>query len=294
MTEWIVVLCRTQARIFSRNTLKDPLRPLHTIENPLGRERNRNMQYDRAGTDSLRLRGARVPHSMSGEKDPHEDATLQFVRQIADHLDDAKKRNDFGRLTVIADSHITGHLKGQLAQPATIEWVQKNLSKLSDHEINLAFLPNGDAFRPTTPRDVTSDTESEVKIPFTISFRDVPQSDSVWLDVQSRVEKLARFNFRIMSCEVIIASPHNHKQKGRVYHVEIRLHIPGEDIYICREPAKNDAHSDIYIAIKDAFKTLERKLASQRNRMRGFVKHHENVRRTRPTEGPTEEQFENY
>ncbi len=114
------------------------------------------------------------------------------------------------------------------------------------------------------------------EIPFQISFRNFPTSDAVWLDVQQHVEKLERFQTKVLGCEVVLSAPHQHEKKAKIFHVEIRLKLPGDDIFITREPGKDLSHTDIYIAIRDAFRALERRLEDHIRIRRGFVKTHEN------------------
>lgn len=115
------------------------------------------------------------------------------------------------------------------------------------------------------------------EIPFKISFRDFPESDAVWMAVQNSIDKLTPYTrtMRILSCDVVLSKPHRHGNKGSIYHVEIRLHIPGGYIIIDREPEKDHSHEDIYVAIRDAFDALDRKLDAKIQKKRGYVKNHE-------------------
>lgn len=97
-------------------------------------------------------------------------------------------------------------------------------------------------------------------IPFQITFLDFPESDPVWLAVQKRIEKLEHFFDRIIRCEVAIALPHRHRHADRLYHIQIRIFLPGDDIIIARKPVQNEAHRDIYVAIRDSFAAAERLL----------------------------------
>ena len=112
-------------------------------------------------------------------------------------------------------------------------------------------------------------------IPFQITFLDFPESDAVWVAIQSRVEKLEHFYDRIVRCEVTVACPHRHRKMNRLYHVQIHLSIPGEDVYVNRNPSKNEAHRDIYVAIRDTFNAAERILQDKVRIVRHKVKFHE-------------------
>lgn len=117
-------------------------------------------------------------------------------------------------------------------------------------------------------------SESTSEIPFRITFRDFEPTDSVRFAVQSHIERLEQLNARIISCDIVVSLPHKHLHKKSVYHVDIRMHVPGEDIIITREPEKESTHHDVFVAISDAFDALERRLESYLDKRRGFVKSH--------------------
>ena len=113
-------------------------------------------------------------------------------------------------------------------------------------------------------------------INYKINFPDFEASDFVYNDIVDRIEKLERFYDRIQKCEVFVRQPHKHS-KTRIYHIQIRLTVPGKEIIVNREREKNLAHQDIYVAIRDSFNALTRQLED-------YVKH----RRTsyKPRLGP--------
>jgi hypothetical protein len=37
-----------------------------------------------------------------------------------------------------------------------------------------------------------------------------------------------------------------------VFHVSLHLHLPGREIVVSRDPERNHAHEDIYVALRDA------------------------------------------
>lgn len=111
---------------------------------------------------------------------------------------------------------------------------------------------------------------------FQITFLDFPESDSVWLAVQKRVEKLERFFERIIRCEVVVSCPHRHRHSDRLYHVQIYVFLPGDDIIINRNSQQNETHRDIYIAIRDAFNAAERVLKDKLKKVRHEIKTHDN------------------
>ena len=97
-------------------------------------------------------------------------------------------------------------------------------------------------------------------IPFKVTSRDIPLSDSMYSEVERHMEALERFADRILHCEIILSRPHVHAKKTRMHHVRIQLKMSRKAIVIDREPEKNIRHTSFKLALQDAFKLVERKL----------------------------------
>lgn len=108
--------------------------------------------------------------------------------------------------------------------------------------------------------------------PVQIQFRDIEESDFIWNAILAHAEKLERYFDRIIGCQVVISAPHQRQNQGTIFHVELRLTLPGERVLVNHEREKNHAHEDIYVAIRDAFDSAERRLEDYIRRKRGLVK----------------------
>lgn len=106
-----------------------------------------------------------------------------------------------------------------------------------------------------------------------VLFRNIEHSDAVQEAVLKRVEKLERFSDQIQSMRVILESPHNNHHKGKVYHVGVEALIPNHDIVVSHDQHDNHEHEDIYVAIRDAFNALERRLKSVSGKQRRNDRH---------------------
>jgi ribosomal subunit interface protein len=95
-----------------------------------------------------------------------------------------------------------------------------------------------------------------------VVFRGIDHSQAVADAVQKRLEKLERYSDEIQSLKVTLDSPHNHHHKGKVYHVGVEAVIPNHDILVNHDQHDNHSHEDIYVAIRDAFNALERRIKS--------------------------------
>jgi ribosomal subunit interface protein len=106
-----------------------------------------------------------------------------------------------------------------------------------------------------------------------VVFRGIEHSQAVADAVHKRLTKLERFSDEIQSLRVILESPHNNHHKGKVYHVGVEAFIPNHDIQVTHEQHDKHAHEDIYVAIRDAFNALERRLKSVYGKQRRLGRH---------------------
>ena len=123
-----------------------------------------------------------------------------------------------------------------------------------------------------------------MQIPLQITYRDMEPSDAVSANIKEKAKKIEKFAENITSARVTIEEPHKHHHKGRLYAVKLDITVPGEEIVVSRNPDKDHAHEDIYVAIRDAFNAARRQLEDYVRRRRGQVKHHE------PTARPVAEE----
>jgi ribosomal subunit interface protein len=116
--------------------------------------------------------------------------------------------------------------------------------------------------------------ETIMQLPLEITFRNMDPSPSVEEVVRDKSSKLERFFDRIVSCNVTIEAPHRHQHKGKLYKVRIDIGMPGKDVHVNQEGPKNQAHEDVYVAIRDAFDAAARQVEDYARRLRGDVKTH--------------------
>ena len=97
-----------------------------------------------------------------------------------------------------------------------------------------------------------------------ITIRDIPATASLDTHIRKHIEKLNRFYDRISSCRVVVELPQKHKHQGKLYNVRIDITVPGKELVVTR---KKD--QDIYVAIRDAFKAIERQLEEHSRKRHG-------------------------
>jgi cold shock CspA family protein/ribosome-associated translation inhibitor RaiA len=114
-----------------------------------------------------------------------------------------------------------------------------------------------------------------VTIPIKINFRDIDPSPAVEADIRKHAEKLEEFDNRIHWCNISVESEGKHQRTGRLYKIVINVGLPGKTITVNRAGPRNEAHSDIYVAIRDAFNALGRQIEDHARVRRDDVKTHE-------------------
>jgi ribosomal subunit interface protein len=108
-----------------------------------------------------------------------------------------------------------------------------------------------------------------MQIPLEIAFKNMERSDAVEARIREKAEKkLERFAGRITSCRVVVEAPHRHQHQGNCFDVRIDIHVPGEELVVTRE-STDPAHTDVYVAIRDAFDAAVRQLDGHGRRKNG-------------------------
>lgn len=108
-----------------------------------------------------------------------------------------------------------------------------------------------------------------------ITFRHMEASSAMEAAIRSRIAELDQFHHHIMSCRVVIEPESRHSQSGNIYRVRIDVTVPGRELVVSRESGMNQSHADAYVAIRDAFDAMRRKLDEDVKRRQGEIKHHD-------------------
>lgn len=148
-----------------------------------------------------------------------------------------------------------------------------------------------------------------MQLPVQITFRNMDPSDAVATRIREEAAKLDTFYDRIMGCRVMVETPRHHLRQGKIFSVRVDLTVPGAEIVVRQEPnlhstAKQTAteksrkslevggaYKDIYVVIRDAFKSTRRQLQEYARKQSGDVKLHETIPEARITKLPTGEDY---
>ena len=113
-----------------------------------------------------------------------------------------------------------------------------------------------------------------MKLEVQVTFRDMEPSRVIEQAIREKAAKLDQFHDRITGCRVVVAAPHRHHHKGRLYNVRIDMTVPGGELVVNRDNSQDAAHHDVHVAVRDAFNAARRQLQDYARRRRGEVKTH--------------------
>ena len=113
-----------------------------------------------------------------------------------------------------------------------------------------------------------------MKLPLQIRFLGMEPSDAVASVARRKGAKLDRFCPDLMSCRVSIEQTHKHRQQGRPFAVRVDVTLPDNDLSVDRVHDE-----DVYVALRDAFDDMTRRIEDVVRRKRGQEKQHSNALR---------------
>ena len=114
-----------------------------------------------------------------------------------------------------------------------------------------------------------------MQLPIQITFHNLGRSEAIEAKIRERAEKLDQYYGRIMSCRVAVEALHKHHRHGNHYHVGIYVTVPGGELVASRQPDEHHSHTDVYVALRDAFDAICRQLEEYGRRERRQFKSHE-------------------
>jgi len=111
-----------------------------------------------------------------------------------------------------------------------------------------------------------------VQLPLQITFRHTDSSPALEACIRKLAARLEKFSGRIVRCHVIVAPTPYHQHHGRLFDVRVGITLPDAEIAIRRAHPATHAHEDAYVAIRDAFRAVRRKLDDYERKRRLDVK----------------------
>lgn len=119
--------------------------------------------------------------------------------------------------------------------------------------------------------------------PLEISFQGVEKSEAIEAMIAERAAKLEKHFGRLTSIRVVVAAPHRHSHKGKIYQIKIEAGLPERPpVVVSHEPETSHANQDLPTAIRDAFEAAARSLDDKAARITGTAKAERGRRRPSP------------
>jgi len=109
-----------------------------------------------------------------------------------------------------------------------------------------------------------------MQVPLQIVVRHMAHSAALETRIREDAAKLEEFYRGIVRCHVVVEEQGRHQQQGRCFNVRVAVRIPGHELIVNR-----DHDEDVYVALRDAFASLTRRLEDLARRQHGEVKTHE-------------------
>ncbi len=113
-----------------------------------------------------------------------------------------------------------------------------------------------------------------MQVPIHITFRNTPPSDVAEAFIRERGARLEKFSDRITALAVVVECPKRERGGDPLFRVRLHISMPGKEIVVGRKQDRNEAHRDIYVAIRDAFDVAVRQLQDYARTSRGDIKRH--------------------
>lgn len=108
-----------------------------------------------------------------------------------------------------------------------------------------------------------------------INYRDFPEPIMAQERISERAAKLEKLFPRLQSLRVVSEQIQHKKHKGKLYHFTLDASMPGGEITIDKPHADKNSHADFFVAMRDAFNAMEKRLHTFADKKNDDVKHHE-------------------
>ena len=123
-----------------------------------------------------------------------------------------------------------------------------------------------------------------MQTPVEIAFRHYQPSEEVRTEVAAQTRRLEKFGSNLTSCHVVVTGPEGRRRNGGLFHVELRLAMPGrKDVIVDRRHGDAAEHEHALVAIRQAFEAAKRQIEDAERALRGDVKVHAPEHRGRVT-----------
>ncbi|MCK6546780.1 HPF/RaiA family ribosome-associated protein [Myxococcota bacterium] len=106
-----------------------------------------------------------------------------------------------------------------------------------------------------------------------VTYRNITPSPALTERIQERADGLDFYFGDIIGCKVVVEEQNRNQNKGRLFSVRIDCTVPGHEVVVSHDGPEDPSHEDPYVAVRDAFDALERRLEVHIERRRDAKRH---------------------
>ena len=128
--------------------------------------------------------------------------------------------------------------------------------------------------RPSEPSQHQPEGTDGMETPLELSFTDMEPDPDLETLVREKVGQLENRLDRITSCHVYVRAPHQSQRKGNLYGVSVELRVPGTELFANSGKGDAPSHEHPEVAIRDAFRAMERQVRTWKEKASHEVKSH--------------------
>ena len=109
-----------------------------------------------------------------------------------------------------------------------------------------------------------------MEIPLKIIFHGLEPSSMLESRIKEKTRGLAKYHSHLIGGRVVVERLQKHSRQGDLYTVRLEMTVPGAEIAVTRE-----RDPDVYVALREAFDAVRRRLEDRERMDRGSTKVHE-------------------
>src|SRR5512143_3910266 len=104
-----------------------------------------------------------------------------------------------------------------------------------------------------------------MRIPLQVTMQGMEPSEALEARIRECAAKLEQFHPRLTSCRVHVEEAGRHHHQGRQFQVRVEARAPGHEDVV----STLKHHEDVYVALRDAFDAMRRRLEDAVREARG-------------------------
>lgn len=108
-----------------------------------------------------------------------------------------------------------------------------------------------------------------MQVPLDITFHNLDTSAAVTSRIRAAVNRLSRVCPDMISCRVVVELRSRRHQHGNLYKVSVDVRVPNAELVGGQHSGANPAHTDVDVAIRDAFDQMRRQLSAHAQQGQG-------------------------